>query len=200
VALPEVSFFGKSMPRKPRNDDVRPREYLTEKEVEALRKGARSVGRHTIRDSTLILVSYRHGLRVSEACGLRWDHIDLGKGLVHVHRAKGGVDSVHPLAGVELRALRKLKAKATTPFVFATERGGPMTTSAVRKMVGRAGVEAGFAFPVHPHMLRHGCGYKLANDGVDTRAIQHYMGHTNIQHTARYTQLRADRFNGFWKD
>jgi type 1 fimbriae regulatory protein FimE len=188
------------MPTKPKNDDVRPREYLTEKEVDALRKAARGVGRHRARDDALFLVAYRHGLRVSEACALRWDHIDLQRALVHVHRAKGGIDSVHPLAGVELRALRKLKTKASTPFVFQTERGGPMTTSAVRKMVARAGIEAGITFPVHPHMLRHGCGYKLANDGIDTRAIQHYMGHASIIHTTRYTQLRADRFNGFWRD
>ena len=75
-----------------------------------------------------------------------------------------------------------------------------MTTAAVRKIIARAGKVAGLGFPVHPQMLRHACGYKLANDGHDTRAIQHYMGHKNIQHTVRYTELTADRFNGFWKD
>ena len=87
-----------------------------------------------------------------------------------------------------------------TPYVFVTERKGPLTTSAVRKIIARAGELAGLGFPVHPHMLRHACGFKLANDGHDTRAIQHYLGHKNIQHTVRYTELAPDRFNGFWKD
>jgi site-specific recombinase XerD len=87
-----------------------------------------------------------------------------------------------------------------TPYVFVTERKGPGTTSAVRKIIARAGEKAGIDFPVHPHMLRHACGFYLANEGHDTRAIQHYMGHKNIQHTVRYTELAADRFNGFWKD
>ncbi len=87
-----------------------------------------------------------------------------------------------------------------TPYVFVTERKGPFTTSAVRKIIARAGERAGIGFPVHPHMLRHACGFKLANDGHDTRAIQHYLGPKNIQHTVRYTELAPDRFNGFWKD
>ena len=87
-----------------------------------------------------------------------------------------------------------------TPYLFVTERKGPLTTATVRKLVARAGEKAKLGFPVHPHMLRHACGYKLANDGQDTRAIQLYMGHRNIQHTVRYTELASDRFNGFWKD
>lgn len=75
-----------------------------------------------------------------------------------------------------------------------------MTDHTVRKLVKRAGEKAGISIPVHPHMLRHACGYKLANDGHDTRALQHYMGHKNIQHTVRYMELAADRFKGFWKD
>lgn len=87
-----------------------------------------------------------------------------------------------------------------TPYTFVTERGGPLTPSTMRKMVARAGTRAGIPFPVHPHMLRHACGFKLANDGHDTRALQHYLGHRNIQHTVRYTEMAPDRFNGFWKD
>ena len=85
-------------------------------------------------------------------------------------------------------------------MVFVTERRGPVTTAAVRKIIARAGKAAGIGFSVHPHMLRHACGYKLANEGHDTRAIQHYMGHRNIQQTVRYIDLAAARFNGFWKD
>jgi type 1 fimbriae regulatory protein FimB/type 1 fimbriae regulatory protein FimE len=105
------------------------------------------------------------------------------------------------LRGPELRALRRLqRAYPDTAYVFVSERKAPLCADAVRKIVGRAGREAGIEFPVHPHMLRHATGYKLANDGQDTRAIQHYLGHRNIQHTTRYTELAADRFKDFWRD
>ncbi len=118
-----------------------------------------------------------------------------------MNRLKNGSPSVHPLRGPELRALRRLRRDyPPAPYVFVSERGGPMTDSNVRKMVARAGVLARIPFLVHPHMLRHACGYKLANDGHDTRAIQQYIGHRNITHTVRYTELAPQRFNGFWKD
>jgi type 1 fimbriae regulatory protein FimB/type 1 fimbriae regulatory protein FimE len=200
VPLSQASFSGK-LPRKPKNKDVRSREYLTEKEVDKLMAAARKTGRHSHRDATLILMAYRHALRVSEAVSLRWDQVDLGQGLLHVNRSKNGTPSTHPLRGPEIRALRRLmRDYPDTPYVFVTERKGPLTAATVRKLVARAGVKAELDFPVHPHMLRHACGYRLANDGHDTRAIQHYMGHRNIQHTVRYTELSADRFNGFWKD
>jgi type 1 fimbriae regulatory protein FimE len=164
-------------------------------------EAAASTGRHTARDAALILIAYRHGLRVSELVSLRWDQFDLRQGLLHVARCKHGIASVHPLRGPELRALRRLlRDYPDTPYVFVSERKAPLTTDAVRKIIGRAGREAGIAFPVHPHMLRHAAGYKLANDGRDTRAIQHYLGHRNIQHTARYTELAPGRFKDFWRD
>ncbi len=187
--------------RKPKNADVRTREYLTPDEVEALMKAARSVGRHGHRDATLILLSFRHGLRVSEAISLRWDQVELRAGRLHVTRSKNGSPSVHPIRGPEIRALRRLKRDyPDSPYVFTTERKGPLTASTVQRVVARAGQLADIPFPVHPHQLRHACGYKLANDGQDTRAIQNYLGHKNITHTVRYTELSADRFNGFWSD
>ena len=152
-------------------------------------------------DATMILIAYRHGLRPAEVVALRWDQIDLSEGLVHVRRVKSGTPSVHPLAGIELRALRKLKREEVeSRFVFMTERAAPMTTAGFRKMIARIGESSAFPFPVHPHMLRHACGYKLANDGQDTRAVQHYLGHKNIQHTVRYTELSPERFKSFWED
>ena len=162
---------------------------------------AAAQGRHGVRDSTLILIAYRHGLRVTELASLRWDQIDLGEGLVHVSRLKNGLSSVHPLRGPELRALRRLQREdSSAAYVFVSERRAPLTPDAVRKIVGRAGREAGIEFPIHPHMLRHATGYKLANDGHDTRAIQQYLGHRNIQHTTRYTDLAPNRFKNFWRD
>jgi len=154
------------------------------------------------RDATMILVAYRHGLRAGELVTLRWDAVDFAHGRLHVSRLKGSAESVHPLSGRELRALRRLKRDQdpASPFMFTSERGSPFTTAGFRKMVARLGVAARFDFPVHPHMLRHACGYKLANDGVDTRSLQAYLGHKNIQHTVRYTELAPTRFKHFWRD
>ncbi|HLO50913.1 MAG TPA: tyrosine-type recombinase/integrase [Kamptonema sp.] len=180
--------------------DVRDREYLFEDEVEAMMKAARK-GRWGHRDSTLILVGYRHGLRISELVNLRWQQINFKTGHIHVRRLKGSRPSVHPLAGEEMRSLRQLQRDfPNSPYLFVSERGGPMTADAARKMIRKAGDGAGLQFPVHPHMLRHGCGYYLAAKGIDTRAIQDYLGHANISHTVRYTQLAPQRFQGFWDD
>jgi type 1 fimbriae regulatory protein FimB/type 1 fimbriae regulatory protein FimE len=133
---------------------------------------------------------------------LRWDAIDFANGQIHVSRAKNGAPSVHPLSGLELRALRRLKREQEplSSFLFTSERGSPFTTAGWRKMVARLGEAAKLGFKTHPHMLRHACGYKLAGDGVDTRALQAYLGHRNIQNTTRYTALAPGRFKGFWKD
>ena len=191
----------RKVPGRKANTAYRRREYLSEKEVAALVDAAAGVGRHRVRDAALILVAYRHGLRVSELVSLRWDQVDLRQGLLHVVRLKHGIASVHPLRGPELRTLRRLQRNyPDTAYVFVSERKAPLTVDAVRKIVGRAGRQAGIDFSVHPHMLRHATGYKLANDGQDTRAIQHYLGHRNIEHTTRYTELAADRFRAFWSD
>ncbi len=190
---------GKVPPRRVTNAERRSREYLTPSEIEDLITAAGTIGRHRHRDKSLILMGYRHGLRVSELIALRWDMVDLKQGQIHVTRLKGGSDSVHPLRGPEIRALRRLQRDYDTPYVFCSERGGPLTASSIRKLVGRAGDKAGLV-NVHPHQLRHSCGYFLANQGIDTRAIQHYLGHRNITHTVRYTELASDRFKEFWSD
>ena len=188
-------------PRRRKNKETRSREHLTWSEVAALIAAARGSGRYGQRDATLVEIMYRHGLRVSEAIALRWDQVELKAGLLHVARLKNGAPSTHPLRGPELRARRALQADwPDSPYVFCSERGGPMTSSNVRKIIARLGVTAKIGFLVHPHQLRHACGYKLANDGQDTRAIQFYLGHRSINHTCRYTELSPDRFKGFFKD
>ena len=131
---------------------------------------------------------------------LRWDQLDFSQGLVHVRRLKNGRPSVHILRGSELRALRRLQREQAppSPYAFTTERRTPMTPAGLRKLLARIGQAAAFPFPVHPHMLRHGCGFALAHDRHDTRAIQEWLGHRNIQHTTRYTELTAHRFRDFW--
>jgi integrase len=187
-------------PLRRKNADLRTREYLTEPEVEKLMEAARS-NRRGHRDATMILLAFRHGFRAAELIDLRWDQIDYAGSLLHVRRVKHGTPATHPLSGVELRALRRLHREAPqSQFVFISERGAPFSTAGFAKLMERAGVEAGFKFKVHAHMLRHACGYALANAGHDTRSLQAYLGHRNIQHTVRYTELSPARFRNFWRD
>lgn len=156
----------------------RPRTYLLEDEVEAMIKAAKR-NRHGVRDSTMILVAYRHGLRVSELVALQWAHIDPKNARLHVHRRKGSVDSVHTLNEKELRALGALRRLAKSSYVFESERNksaivGPMQKRHAQHMIEKAGRDAQLPFPVCAHMLRHGRGYQLANDGRTTRDIQDY--------------------------
>jgi integrase len=189
----------RTTPTRLPNAAYRSREYLTPTEMDALLEAARKM-RHGHRDSTMLLIAYRHGFRAAEICDLRWDQIDLDQARLHVKRVKRGMPSVHPIAGDELRALRRLRREAPhSDFVFVSERKAPFSTAGFARLVERAGKETGLPFKAHPHMLRHAAGYKLANDGVDTRALQHYLGHRNIQHTVRYSELSANRFDGFWK-
>ena len=189
---------GTAPPRRRKNAEVRTREYLTETEVDMLMKAARA-NRYGLRDVTMILMAFRHGLRAAELVDLRWEQVELGRNAaLHVRRVKQGVPSVHPLQGDEMRALRELKRSVNSSFVFTSERGAPFTTAGFAKMVARAGESAKLT-GVHPHMLRHACGYALANRGHDTRALQAYLGHKNIQHTVRYTELSPTRFKDFWR-
>ena len=154
------------------------------------------------RDATMVLIAFRHRLRASELIDLRWDQVDLEHALLHVRRLKNGSPATHPLTGKELRALRRLQREQElkSPFVFTSERGTPFTRRGFQAMVERAGKASGFDMKIHPQMLRHACGFKLANDGVDTRTIQAYLGHKSIQHTVRYTELAPTRFKSLFRD
>jgi type 1 fimbriae regulatory protein FimB/type 1 fimbriae regulatory protein FimE len=186
-------------PRRLPNADLRTREYLTAVEVERLMAAARR-NRWGHRDTTMVLVAYRHGFRPTELVDLRWDQVEFAAGVLHVRRVKRGTPSTHPILGDELRALRRLQREQEpkSPYVFTSERGAPFTPAGFARMVERAGAGARLGFKAHPHMLRHACGYTLANKGHDTRALQAYLGHRNIQHTVRYTELSPTRFKNFW--
>jgi integrase len=176
------------------------RRYLTGREVEKLIEAARKHGRYGHRDATMILIGYRHGLRASELCDLQWHQVELNAGRLHVRRTKNGSPSVHPMQGDEIRALRRLqREQKESPHVFMSERGGPMTPKSFGTLFWRLGERAGMPFQTFPHMLRHACGYALANAGHDTRALQAWLGHKNIQHTVRYTDMAPNRFKNFWK-
>lgn len=172
------------------------RGYLTEAEVDQIVKTADNE-----RDRAMILMAYTHGLRVSELISMQWRQLDLDAGHVTVIRAKGGRDGVHPLRGREVRLLRKLRRAQPvgSRFVFMTSRGAPMTRNGFFKMLTKAAERAGIA-DVHPHLLRHGCGFRLVNQGMDSLSLAAYLGHANVNNTARYAQMSATRFDGLWKD
>ncbi len=185
--------------RKP-NSELRTREHLTADEVETLIAAA-ARNRWGKRDALMILLAYRHGLRARELCDLRWEQVDFNGAVLHVRRIKNGSPSTHPLTGKELRALRQHQRESRQiPFVFVSERGAPLNAAGFSRMVERAGKAAGLGLKVHAHMLRHACGFALANAGHDTRSLQAYLGHRNIQNTVRYSELAPERFKGFWQD
>jgi len=183
------------------NAEARSREYLLPAEIDRLIKAAKG-GRWGARDAALITTGYRHGLRAVEIAGLQWSQVEFGRSAkLHVRRAKGGTPSVHPIYGDELRMLTALrKANPNAQYVFQTERGTPFTADGINKLIKTIGARAKLAMPIHAHMLRHSCGYKLANDGDDTRAIQGWLGHASITHTTRYTALSSTRFADFFRD
>ena len=186
------------MPRRRPNSELRPREHLTQREVEKLIAAAKD-NRHGHRDATMILIGFRHGLRASELCELQWTDVEFETATLHIRRAKGGTMATHPLLGDELRALRSMKREAKSAFIFVSERGAPFTVSGLQKLIERAGNAAKIGFKVHPHMLRHATGFVLANRGTDTRTLQAYLGHRSIQSTVRYTNLASGRFKNLWR-
>lgn len=187
-----------TVPNRIANDALRTRSHLTEKEVEKLLKIAKQ-GRYGGRDHLMVLMAFRQGLRVSELCDLQWSDIDFKAGTLHVRRLKGSKDSTHYLEGDETRPLKSLHKDTEGPYVFTTERGGPMSAAGFRKQLARWGEKARIGFPVNSHMLRHACGYALANRGMDTRSLQAYLGHASITHTVRYTEMSPTRFKNIWR-
>ena len=168
---------------------VQDRRYLRPDEANRLIDAAGQRGRYPFRDRVMLRTIYRHGLRVSEATGLRWSQIDLESGTIHVLRLKGSRDSMHSMDRDELRDLRKLRRGGAGLYVFSTERGGPLSSDTIQYVCREAGRLAGLDLEAHPHQLRHAAGYMLANEGTDTRLIQNFLGHKDIRHTVQYTEL-----------
>ncbi len=185
-----------SLPQRLPNRNYRSREHLTPHEFSRLLLAAETRGRHRLRDKTLLLLMYRHGLRVGEACLLKWDAIMFDQVAIAITRLKCSTSGVHRLQADELALLKELKEKSNGSFhLFNGERGKPLSEDAIAKLIARCGELAELPLPVHPHMLRHSCGYWLAEQGLPTRDIQEYLGHKNIQHTVRYTAANPARFD-----
>ena len=185
--------------RRKANDAYRVREHLTEAEMTKLLASLRQ-NRHGHRDWLIALLIYRHGLRVSEACDLRWDDIDLTRRTIIVRRLKGSTDSTHYLERDELAGLKRLQRDgAKSAYVFVNERGQPFGRMGIARMIERAGKAAKLPFPIHVHMIRHSTGYALAGKGMDTRRLQHFLGHASITNTVRYTAMSPEPFKDVWR-
>jgi type 1 fimbriae regulatory protein FimE len=202
------------LPRRLRNQDYRPREYLSENEVERLisaalneghrrrqNKQGRQKGDHSLRNALMVMMAFRHSLRAGELVRLRWDDVDFREQTLHCRRLKNGIDGVHPLGSRELKLLGRLKKQQEpSRYIFMTERGSPITTSSFLKLVRRLGEECKFDMPLHSHMLRHSTAVTLLAKSVPIRNLQMYMGHKQIQNTTRYAQLTGQPFKNFWND
>jgi type 1 fimbriae regulatory protein FimB/type 1 fimbriae regulatory protein FimE len=181
-----------------KNADYRSREYLTEKEIDKLLAAA-GESRNPGRDRLLILMAFRHALRVSELVDLRWQQVHLDTATVDIRRNKNGTPGIHGLQGDELRLLRALRREHPhADFVFLSERKAPLSIDGAQKLIERLGESAGLPFPIHAHMLRHAAGYALAARGVDTRTLQAFMGHRSIANTVIYTSVADKRIRNIW--
>jgi type 1 fimbriae regulatory protein FimE len=185
-------------PGRDSNETYRVREYMTEPEIDQLIAAA-GKGRNPERDRLLIMMAFRHALRVSELVGIKWEQVDLKAATLYVRRVKGSVSGIHGLDGAELRLLRALRRdNPHAAYVFMSERKAPMSTDGAQKLIERLGVAAELPFPIHAHMLCHSAGYALAGRGVDTRTIQALMGHKNIANTVIYTAVADRRVRTIW--
>lgn len=175
----------------------RGKDFLSESEMSTFLEAVKK-GRHGTRDYLLLLMMYRHGLRVTEAIRLRVKDVNIKESRIWIRRLKNGLSVEQPIAGDELRALKRYLASRSDnlPWLFLSERGHPLTRQAVTYLTSKAASRC--ELEVHPHMLRHSCGFYLANKGYDLRLIQDYLGHRDPKHTVHYTRVSASRFDGIW--
>ncbi|MGG7881684.1 tyrosine-type DNA invertase [Klebsiella aerogenes] len=183
------------------NSDIKKRNFLTQNEIESLLNAANS-GPHAARNYCLTLLCFIHGFRASEICRLRISDIDLRSKCIYIHRLKKGFSTTHPLLNKEIQALKRWLdirdeyPQSTSEWLFLSRKGNPLSRQQFYQIISASGDQAGLPLEIHPHMLRHSCGFALANMGIDTRLIQDYLGHRNIRHTVWYTASNAGRFYG----
>ncbi|EAQ9103173.1 tyrosine-type recombinase/integrase [Salmonella enterica] len=181
------------------------RKYITESEwlqFIASIKGSKN----EIRDKTLFIMAYEHGLRVSEIRHIMINDLDMGSKTIYIRRLKNGFSTIHPLQKKTHRLITAwlsirpeyLGHDGDTGNLFLSQKGKPLSRQWIYRLTKMYSKKAGLTVNVHPHMFRHGCGYALADQGLDTRLIQDYLGHRNIHHTVRYTASNPGRFHQVW--
>ncbi len=180
------------------------RKHLIATEVDKLIAATKG-SRNEARDRCLLLLMFRHGLRVSEACGLSLSQVDIESRVLHVARLKKGLSTTHPLRPEEIEVIKawlaiRAKMNPETDAFFVSERRGPLNRRTAWLAIRNYGEQAGLALPAHPHQLRHACGFALADQGADTRLIQDYLGHRDIRHTVIYTATNPARFERLWRE
>lgn len=170
--------------------------YLTESEINVLLQSVDKVFKRTsLRNYLIILMLYRHGLRVSELCNLTWHNIDLKSNRLSLNRLKGSISGYHPMQNDTIKLLKRYsKTKhGSFDYVFCTSQGFPIDRHTVNSMLHRLCKYLGWEL-IYPHIFRHSCGYHLANQGLDTRLIQDYLGHSDINSTVIYTKTNPNRY------
>ncbi|WP_337050026.1 tyrosine-type DNA invertase [Serratia fonticola] len=181
------------------------RKYLTLTEIQSLLDSTLLTA-HPKRNYCLIYMSFIHGLRVSEVSRLRISDLDLNEGILQVRRIKNGFSTIHPLLPDEIGIIkawlriREQSENAASDWLFLSKKGNPLSRQRIYAIIRELSEQARLSISAHPHMLRHACGFALADRGIDTRLIQDYLGHRNIRHTVRYTASNAQRFSGIWHE
>jgi type 1 fimbriae regulatory protein FimB/type 1 fimbriae regulatory protein FimE len=183
--------------RRPRAATTR--DYLEPREIQRLLTAALAGGRHAHRNFTLILLAYRHGLKVGELTGLRWSKVDFERKLLRFARLRKDVPSTHPLLSDELKALRRLRRDYPAgAWLFVNSRGEQLTERSVNRIITDAGLAARLKFTVSPRTLRRSCGRNLALAGHDLHAVQRFLRLEDLTQIIRYLELPKNPFRDFW--
>lgn len=188
----------KSLKKETTNAHERSKDFLSDAEIKLLLEASKK-SRYPKRNYLLLLMIYRHGLRVSEAITIKKSDVNVKESRIWINRLKNGLSVEHPISGDELRAIKRYfnSREDNLPWIFVNERGLPLTRQAVNYIIAVAAEKAKLQ-NVHPHTLRHSCGFYLANKGYDLRLIQDYLGHRDPKHTAHYTRVVSKRFEKLW--
>jgi integrase len=186
------------MKKETTNDHEKSKDFLSDAEIKILLAASKKT-RYPKRNYLLLLMIYRHGLRVSEAIAIKKSDVNIKESRIWVNRLKSGLSVKQPISGDELRAIKRYlnSRDDNLPWLFVNERGLPLTRQAINYIVNVVASSANLE-NVHPHTLRHSCGFYLANKGYDLRLIQDYLGHRDPKHTAYYTRVVSKRFEKLW--
>ena len=188
----------KSSKKETTNDHERAKDFLSDAEIKSFLDASKKT-RYPKRNYLLLLMMYRHGLRVSEAISIKKSDVDIRESRIWIKRLKSGLSVEHPISGDELRGIKRYLSSRedNLPWLIVNERCLPLTRQAGNYIVKVISTTAKLE-NVRPHTIRHSFGFYLANKGYDLRLIQDYLGHRDPKHTAHYTRVVSKRFEKLW--